>query len=228
MRTILFIALMVLPYMGKAQSVVGGSLAFGKSFVPSVSWSKTGQKKKFGIGYGARVSGVFSGKQDFITAPAKLTSGKEGPAVLFISELLEENLDTLQLQRTGIFAFNAFVNLQYRVNAKFSLGFNIDVVGFSLGGRQTALFNPENTPQGTTAKPTSLNLLLISDNDIGTLNSELYAQYRVSERVSAKLSLTFAFAEYTAATKLAFDNDRFRSKIPALGLGIAYQLPSKS
>jgi hypothetical protein len=222
---VLALAALLSPFGATAQQQLDGTIAIGKSAIPSISWSKIGQKKKFGVGYGLRLSGVFSSRQDYLTAPAKLTSGRTGPGVLFVADLLEENLDTLQLQRSRIFSLNAFVVLQYRVSDKFALGFNIDALGFSFGGRQTALFNPPQTNQGTTAKPTAFNALLISDNDRGTLNSEFYARYLISERLAAKVAFSFVFAEYTAAAKLALDNDRFRSKIPALGLGVQYILP---
>jgi hypothetical protein len=208
---------------------IEASVAFGKSFASSLSWGQThgvGSKKKFRIGYGVRFTSIFGSNQKYITAPAKLTSGKTGPGVLFISELLEQNLDTLSVSTTQINALNAYINLQYKFSDKLAVGFNVDAVGFSFGKKQDAVFNEESplTKKATTANPTRLNALLISDNDRGTLNSEFYLQYRVADKIALKLAMAFIFAEYTASQKLAFNNDRFRSKIPGIGIGVAYRL----
>lgn len=215
----------LLPASGQGQ--LGFTLSLGKSFMPSVSWAKLhglGAKKKFQLGYGARLTWAMGINQEYITAPAKLTSGKTGPGVLFISELLEANLDTVLMGKTRIASLNASIHLQYNFSEKLALGFNIDAIGLSLGGKQHGVFNPGNgnNTQNIEAKPTGFNALLISDNDLGTLNSELYVQYKATPQLSVKLGMSFVFLEYTTTQKLALDNDRFRSKVPALGLGLVY------
>lgn len=183
-----------------------------------------GKKKKFSAGFGLRFTGYLAGRQDYITAPARLTSGRTDPGVLF-SETLEENLDTLQLNSAGIGMINAAIYLQYALNKKWDIGFNIDAAGFSFGSTQagfyqSSLYNPVTSTQK--AKPSSLNLLLVSDNDIGSLNSELYTRYHFKPRWGLKAGISFLFAEYRTEKKLSLNNDRFRNKALMLMLGISY------
>jgi hypothetical protein len=48
---------------------------------------KVGKRKKFELGLGARFTSYFGSDLYFTTAPAKLTSGKTGPAVLFTDDI---------------------------------------------------------------------------------------------------------------------------------------------
>jgi hypothetical protein len=74
-----------------------------------------------------------------------------------------------------------------------------------------------------------VNLLLVSDNDIGSLNSEFYARYKFNSRWSAKAGLGFVFTEYTTTvnaqtTPSGLQNSRFRNKAAGLMLGVNYSL----
>jgi hypothetical protein len=190
------------------------------------SWG-VGKSRRFRIGTGLRYTGYLGQEKEFITAPASLTSKMQSPAVLF-SKTYEENLDTLVLDIGYTQSVNLLINLQYNITSKLDIGFNIDAIGFSWGKRQIGDFKASSTDSryaGTrqTAKPTTFNLLLISDNDIGSLNSELYARYHFSDRFAVKAGLTFLFSEYMADRELAFDNDRYRHKSFQAMVGFAYK-----
>jgi hypothetical protein len=105
----------------------------------------------------------------------------------------------------------------------------IDAIGFSFGKKQSAVYYGNNFATGVpvTAKPTGFSLLLISDNDKGSLNSELFARYRWNDSWGVKLGFQFFFAEYTTDTKVQTTpgggtNDRFRKKMAGAGIGITY------
>jgi hypothetical protein len=184
-------------------------LAFSASqggFATALSWFRLhslGKKDRFNIGYGVRFTTVFHNKLDFITAPAKFTSDVA-------------NLDTLQINQGNINALNASIHLQYNLSSKFEAGFNIDALGFSFGKKQTGTYTSSIYTAGkvTTqaAKITPFNLLLIGDNDTGSLNSEFYVRYWISSKVAVRAGATFLFTEYTTDKKLSLDNDRFRNK----------------
>ena len=182
---------------------------------------------RFKIGWGLRYTGTFGKSTDFVTAPAKLTSGKTGPAVMFTEDILS-NFDTLTLNKVQSNALNAVINLQFAFSESFEVGFNIDAIGLSFGGQQTGRFHSASQSKALdnsvqTAKPTSFNLLLVSDNDLGNLNSELYARYWFNERVAVRAGVSFNFIEYTTDRKLTFDNDRFRYKslLPMVAVSFA-------
>lgn len=183
------------------------------------------KNKKFRIGYGIRFNSNF-GKGDFRTAPSKLTSGVESPLVIFSDDKLE-NFDTISINDFAVNSLNASIHLNYAFNNKWEAEFNIDAVGFSFGNDVIADYNSTKrlttNPLASTkqeAKPTSLNALLISDNDIGSLNSEIKIKYYFKPNWALDFGGTFIFAEYTTNNKLFKDNDRFRLKsfIPMIGI----------
>jgi hypothetical protein len=189
---------------------------------------KVGKRKKFELGLGARFASYFGSDLYFTTAPAKLTSGKTGPAVLFTDDI-DANIDSVLFPRAQINALNLSLNFGYNFSRKFSAGLTIDAIGFSFGKKQSAVYYGNNFATGVpvTAKPTGFSLLLISDNDKGSLNSELFARYRWNDSWGVKLGFQFFFAEYTTDTKVQTTpgggtNDRFRKKVAGAGIGITY------
>ncbi|MDI9341654.1 MAG: hypothetical protein QM534_13875 [Sediminibacterium sp.] len=183
----------------------------------ALSWVKfhsITKKGRFKLGYGLRFTSQFGKDLNYTTAPAILTSKQTGPQVLF-SETFPENIDTLVVPSSQNNALNISVNLQYTIKEKFDIGFNIDAIGVSFGGRTTGKYMAyQSTDKGTqqSAKPTSYNLLLVSDNDIGMLNSELYFRYWFNQRWAIRAGATFLFTEYTTDKKLRLNNDRWRNK----------------
>ncbi len=205
------------------------SLAFGAgqfSYVASINnnW-QLGKKQKFEIGLGLRYTGNSGSNQYFTTAPAKLTSGKTGPAVFFADDIIP-NIDSVLIAKYQANSLNLAINLGYNFSNKFSVGFNIDAIGFSFGGNKPGkYFNNAGSATNITAKPTAFNLLLISDNDLGSLNSEFFGQYKFNKKWSGRLAFQFLFNEYTTSTKVQTTptgekNDRFRSKQSGISFGI--------
>jgi hypothetical protein len=202
----------------------------GSASALSINWNHqhyVTKNKKFSIGYGIRFNSNF-GKGDFRTAPSKLTSGVESPLVIFADDILE-NFDTISINNFAVNSLNASIHLNYAFTKKWEVEFNIDAVGFSFGNNVIADYNSSkrlttnpvlNTKQE--AKPTSLNALLISDNDIGSLNSEIKVKYFFKPNWALNFGGTFIFAEYTTTNKLFKENDRFRQKSFMPMIGISY------
>ena len=205
------------------------AISAGNGFSLAPSWShfhKIGKKGKFQIGYGVRLTSLFGSNVEHITAPARLTTGSTGLGVI-AQETITANLDTLTLNSMQVNSLNITINLQYAFSEKIEIGFNIDALGFSFGGEQKGTFTARSlgrAPSQETAKPTTANVLLTSDNDIGSLNSELYLRYWLSPKWAIRGGLTFAFSEYTTSRKLVLDNDRFRAKILMPMIGITFSL----
>jgi hypothetical protein len=173
-----------------------------------------GRKKQFVVGIGARATAYLGRNQYYVTAPADLTSGGTGPAVI-LKENITANMDTFLISNPFVIAVNAEISLGYHFTERFSMGFNIDAIGFSIGAEKNG--NYINGTQGgfSAAKPTPFNLLLVSDNDLGSLNSQLYAKQKVNDRWSVRAGLQFLFTEYTTNTEVQQQpepNDRFRRK----------------
>jgi len=203
------------------------SLAAG-SYRGSISLSylnnwRLGEKRRFGVGIGLRATSFFGANLNYITAPARITSESTSP-LIFFKESIAENLDTLLIQSPQVNFVNLMVNLEYRILPKLTVGFNIDAFGFSLGAKTRSNFMSNNHGKNVDANPTPFNILLISDNDRGSLNSELYLKYFFSDKWSLKGGAQFLFTEYTTEVEvqeIPEKNDRFRNKALMLGIGIA-------
>lgn len=93
---------------------------------------------------------------------------------------------------------NLAVGAQYQVK-KLLLGFNIDVTGLTLnaGGRYTLTYTlpPPDGPLTLQAETYRFNLLT-GIRDRGALNSEFYAGYGFTERLSVKAGLCHFFVQY--------------------------------
>jgi hypothetical protein len=185
-----------------------------------------GKKKRVTAGIGARATVYVGSDQYYITAPAKLTSGSTGPGVLF-KENIKANIDTFRVQSPQVNAVNLLINLGYHLSDKVFIGFSIDAIGYSFGSRVLGTYINGQQRMQERAEVTSFNILLISDNDKGSLNSELYARYQVNDRISLKAGVQFLFTEYTTYTDIQTipePNDRFRRKSLLAGLGVACKL----
>lgn len=207
---------------------MGSTAAFGIEKI-----HKLGSKKQFNFGYGARLTSYYSKNKalKFRTAPAKLTSGKTSIVALF-SEDINSQIDTLNFKNLQVNSINLFLDLGYNISPKISLGFNIDAIGFSFGKKQNAIFEANisdseglnNNSKSIIAKPTALNLLLVSDSDIGSLNSEIYTRVNLNSKLALRAGACFQFIEYTAEENLAFNNNRFRMKQLMPFLAISFKL----
>lgn len=213
----LFVSYSLSAQYDKNQRSLDLAVAFGPAVSPSVSFQKLyglGKSHRFKVGWGVRLNTFFSGQKNYITAPARLTSGRQS-IVAFFTENIAGNLDTLQLTKTALGSLNSTIVLQYSFR-KLDVGFNIDAFGFTFGGKQSGKFiaNESNSLNNITqtARPTPFNLLLISDSDIGSLNSELYFRYRVNNLFAIRGGASFQFIEYKTEQTLTFENDRFRHK----------------
>ncbi len=198
-----------------------GTLAFSFNY----DWG-LGLRKKIAVGFAGRLTSYLGKNQYYTTAPAKLTSGSSGPGVLF-KENIEANMDTLLIKTSQLNSFNLALTLGYNLSDKFMLRFNIDAIGFTFG--KSVNGNYINGMQGSreSASPTAFNLLLISDNDKGSLNSELFARYLLNDEFGIIVGVQFLFTEFTTDSEVQQvpePNDRFRNKSLMFSAGVSYKL----
>jgi hypothetical protein len=187
------------------------------------------KSRKFAAGYGVRATSFKGANLYYVTAPAIITSGSRSPLILFKENILG-NIDSVSVKTPQSSALNLMVNLQYQVTRRFNIGFNIDVAGFSFGARKHGDYISANEKKDTAIKPAAFNLLLISDNDLGMLNSELFLRYCFSAHWSIKGAGQFLFTEYKTATDVQVfprPNNRFRNKSLMLSVGVTHKLVFK-
>lgn len=178
---------------------------------------------RFYLGTGLRLTSQWSTGETFKTAPAELTRGESGPGAIFRKEK-KSNIDDLNLNHSHITSLNILFQILYKIDDRWGVGFNIDVIGFSYGERRDGRYNPQSDdnqwPEKVSARPSQFNLLLGDDNDRGSLNSEFYVTRALAGGWAVKLGLIHAFTEYRTSQRLRKDNDRFRRKnyLPSLGI----------
>lgn len=209
---------------------VDADLAVGDSegsLSVSLNYDKSlGKNNKIVVGLGGRFTSYLGRDQYYATAPAKLTSGGTGPAVIF-KENITANMDSFLVKSPQVNSINIVLTIGYNVSDRLMLRFNIDAIGFSFGSKRRG--NYINGAQGSmeSARPASFNLLLISDNDRGTLNSELFARYMLNHTWGIKGGLQFLFTEYVTDSEIQQfpeANDRFRNKSLMVSAGVSYKL----
>jgi long-subunit fatty acid transport protein len=187
--------------LGKSQTSISGSYIH--------NWT-LGQSGRIFIGTGARFTTYFGKNINFTSAPAKLASD-------------EKKTDTLLAPKPSISALNILISLGYNVSSKLQVGFNIDAAGFSFGPTGKPTFNGV----ATSAKPTSGNILLVGNNDKGSLNSHFYARYTFNEKIGIAAGYEYLFTELKTSTKVQTipeQNDRFRQKASEFYIGLSYKL----
>ncbi len=206
------------PTLPKKESNVDLALGLGEnsSFSYAFSWNTSYglfSSNKFRLGYGIRFSGFTGSELNYITAPADLTSD-------------DQTIDTLLVNSPHSMGLSALVNIQYQFSPKFKLGFNIDAIGLGFGSSDNSRFiSSENTgqyPETVEASPSSFNLLLGGDNDLGQIKSEFYIAYALSEKTWLRGGMDMTFSEYSTNQKLTHENDRFRYKPVLVFLAVSY------
>ena len=183
------------------------------------------KSKRLEIGIGGRATSYLGLNQYFITAPAIITSGSTSP-LIFFQDINPKNIDSLIVKSAANTSINAAVSFVYKFSSKFNLGFNIDLIGVSFGGSSAANYRNGAVGKTTTASPANFNLLLVSDNDLGSLNSEFYGRYNFNEQWGVKVGFQFLFTEFKTETKVQTfpqQNDRFRNKSFLPSIGVTYR-----
>lgn len=192
---------------------------------------KFGDNKRLLMGVGMRINGFFASDAYMVTAPAKIVKGETGPGALF-KKSIPEYTDSVFMPTSQAFSVNFLISIAYNVSDDFRVGFNIDVIGASFGSERSGTYINGNNPSGIYSSPvrgapTGLNLLLVGENDIGSLNSEFYVTYALDERWSLKGGLQHSFMEYTTTTKVQQfpeANDRFRITPTVACVGVVYTI----
>lgn len=207
----------------------------GSGFSPALSFSQLwglGKSNRFKVGYVVRVTSYFGGAADFRTAPAKFTSGTSSFAAL-VADDIAANIDTFRVKSFQTNALNIGIVLQYAVSKKLEVGFNIDATGKTWGGTVTgdliSTKNKRKFKDGSTTSPSNpetYNFLLVSDSDIGSLNSEIYARYWVTDKIGIRAGASFQFVELTTDKKVEINgrlNDTWRYKAVMPMVAVSYK-----
>lgn len=217
-KTLLFASFSLLSLGAMSQNgtsfELGGAIGSSVNSISASGFQNfgIGSKKKFYIGTGLRFTTFFGSNVNFTTAPADLTAD-------------DKNVDTLFAPSPSVSSLNLTINLGYKISEKFDVGFNIDAIGISFGPTGTPSYIRNGKSIASSASPTSPNILLVGDNDKGSLNSHLFVRYKLSDHLGLKVAYQYLFNELTTTTKvqtIPSANDRFRAKSTMVYVGLNY------
>lgn len=226
-------------FIARTTTETGGAIAANTNLAAltlsmNQYWGVGKKTRKLKVGLGIRLTSTLGGRSLlYITAPAKLTSNQTGPGVFFADQV-PENIDTLTIKGTQVNSLNTMLAIRYDVSRRVGLEFNIDLAGLSVGSNRNATLQYGSGVYSTrevSAHPTMANLLLISDNDLGSLNSFLNLTFQYRKNIKLTAGFSFLFSEYTiknapsyytSGSGMLIENNRFRAKSLMPGLGIYY------
>lgn len=214
--TFLAYFILAISSQSQAQSYVEVGSGFGADAVSPVAafhknW-ELGKKQKFVIGTGLRYTGYFGTDINLTSAPNELA-------------IEPTSVDTLFAPSPAINALNLLINLGYNLTDRIQVGFNIDALGLSFGPTGTPIYIGNGSSTSTEASPTSPNVLLVGNNDLGSLNSHFYGKVKVSDKIGIKVAYQFLFNELTTSSAVQTapsSNDRFRVKSGQIFFGVNY------
>jgi hypothetical protein len=217
-KSLLLLPFLLLSLSIKAQNgtsfELGGAIGSSVNSISASGFQNfgIGSKKKFYVGTGVRFTTFFGNNVNFTTAPADLTAD-------------DKNVDTLLAPSPSLTSLNLMISLGYKISEKFDVGFNIDAFGISFGPTGTPSYIRNGKSVASSASPTSPNILLVGDNDKGSLNSHLFIRYKLADHLGLKVAYQYLFNELTTTTKIQSipsANDRFRAKSTMVYVGLNY------
>ena len=255
MKQLLFVVFFVCSLHSFAQSPVSARLSSGydlgmaystHNYNPSIAYYQLinlGERKLLSLGWTARLGAFYGDNLNYYTAPARLTHGKTGFDALS-GPLIVDNIDTVRYDYVTMTSLNVGIRAQLNLGPV-EIGASADLVGLTLGKSRTGryqsskgqfrLYSASGADSTTTyfqgvntfqsSRPSTFNLRLLGDNDIGTLSTEVYARVRVSQRIGVKLGYQWLTTETTVSNRdVIADNSRFRNRVGMGYLALTFPL----
>lgn len=133
--------------------------------------------------------------------------------------------DSILAPRPAIYSVNTFLNLGYQFSPKIQVGFDIDFLGLSFGPNGSPTFISNGQEQTAKVNPTKINVLGVNANNFGSLLSNIYLRYKITNRWGAHVTLQKSYAEIRTEEVLQTEpgiNQRFRYVNRLIGFGVSY------
>lgn len=185
--------------------------------------------KRFEMGIGARVTRSKFDNNIFVTAPSELTRGSAGIMSVFDSRI-PANMDTVNAYGTHSqtcvnlgFTARYFLKSLFLKTVKLYVEVNFDVAGLGFGPSLNGKYQNNGNLSNTSAKPVGFNLFKVSDNNLGSLNSEFLLKAKIVKRIVFFGGFTIMMNEIRTGTQVqqvnGVYNDRFRNRSSGLVFG---------
>jgi hypothetical protein len=126
--------------------------------------------------------------------------------------------DFWRVEKVNVSSINVFGSVEIAFASRGSIIMNLDLIGASFG-EELELSN--NSGQTDTAKPADQNVFLYGKNDRGTLNSEFFFQYMLTDSYKLRIGLSHQVIEYEADSISTDKLQRFYN-LATIGLDFAF------
>lgn len=172
---------------------------------------------KIRIGFGVRMGVQDNAKRSYTTAHPTI---KDNAA----------DIDSIYLDKAVSVALNFYLNAEYYLTDKISVGGNMDLLGISMGPDYDAGYMPGTTSiqKGWVAEnkvnafATRANAFSFG-NSKGCLNSQLYVRAEPFRKVSFRFGLAYLFQEFSTDRSFgAYSAYRFENNKMALFAGVTF------
>lgn len=125
----------------------------------------------------------------------------------------------------GFFA-RYFIKSLFLKSVKLYAEVNFDVAGFGFGPSVNGKFQSNGGMSDAGAKPAGINLFKVSDNNIGSLNSEFVIKAKILNRIVVYGGYTLTMNELVTSNTVqqtaGMSNDRFRNRSSGIVLGVQW------
>lgn len=133
-----------------------------------------------------------------------------------------DETDTLYVPNMKLLAANAMIGAGVKLTDNIEFGVNVDLVGITFGTERPGLLvNPGN--QLSTVAPVWFNAFGFgSDRTRGSLNSQLYLMYDVTDEWKLRFGYSNLWTDYALQNPVLGSPTRFRSTLPTIFIGGRY------
>ena len=207
--------------------------SFGQNNSTSVGALYSFRKKsdgKLNFYIGARATYKrFNISEYFLSAPAELSRGTTGWEAVTANRQ-PATIDTLTFNAGSNLAINLSVHASYRLakvlGMRLAAEVNADLLGMSMGPTISGTYSHNGQLWTTQAKPSSMNMFLLGDNNKGSLNSEFLLRFG-PDKISVHAGFGVSMWEHTTNTAIQKEgevyNDRFRMRSTTFVVGGRYR-----
>lgn len=182
-----------------------------------------GPADKFKLGYGLRFNRLYSFDDlDYVTAPARVRTGKVGWQNLLASSL-PLRMDTFVTENPAIGSINLTLHVGYIINPQLEVGLYAELIGLSFGPEQDGIYRSpkqESIPMTVSGRPENFNFIFSSK---GAYQTELFARYWLAQRWGLKAGFDLYHSVYVTEREMNFGNRRFRNLLLLFSASFSYR-----
>ncbi len=176
------------------------------------------KRQTFSVGMGMRANLFFTKKRDYTTSSDVLSALNPG-----------RGGDTLYMPEVQTNTLNAYVAMKIFVKRGVFIHINTDIGGINFGDKQKAFFRSYETnplPPGReyNTEPYAFNLQVPGKESYGTIMTEVYGSFKLSDVLYWRLGLNYLRNEYKVDRLVYMNGTRFSQNNWMVMSGLAFDI----